>query len=314
MTKDRAPGVLVLNERAGSVVSSSVEEVTRKLRAGYERAGVSPPPIVVCRPDELEATLQKELAAGRQWIVVGGGDGSVATAASILRGSETALGVVPLGTFNLMGRDLRMPLDPEQAGFALATATPRMVDVAEVNGRLFLCVCILGFFPDVAMRRDLYRGYPWWRKTMAITQAMLRSYVDYPSLRLNLESDKESMKNLSFTTRFVAVSNNVYKEESGLIPHKADLAGGELAAYVSRHHSIPEVVRGSLSFVSGAIGSDPLLELQTCKHLRIESESRSRLRVAIDGEILKMEAPLEFKICPGALKVLQPEKERRSNG
>src|SRR5204863_2043415 len=87
-----------------------------------------------CEANELDAVIavvpgtgiadriKSEIAAGRggarlgfDAIVVGGGDGSVRAAASVLAGADLPLGILPLGTLNHFARDLGLPLDLETA-------------------------------------------------------------------------------------------------------------------------------------------------------------------------------------------------------
>jgi hypothetical protein len=70
------------------------------------------------------------------------------------------LGVLPFGTMNLLARDLGMPADPRAAVAALATAVPRRIDLAELNGRPFHTLSGLGFFSHMARAREEVRGHP----------------------------------------------------------------------------------------------------------------------------------------------------------
>ena len=70
------------------------------------------------------------------------------------------LGVLPFGTMNLLARDLGMPPDPHAAVAALATAVPRRIDLAEINGRPFHTLSGLGFFSQMARAREEVRGHP----------------------------------------------------------------------------------------------------------------------------------------------------------
>src|SRR5690606_15263768 len=79
----------------------------------------------------------RKSAAGRPEIdavIVGGGDGSQSLAASLLAGSGKALGVLPLGTMNLLARDLDMPFDLMEAVDALAASHVDSIDLGDLNG------------------------------------------------------------------------------------------------------------------------------------------------------------------------------------
>lgn len=84
--------------------------------------------ILVVPPSELEAALRKSADGSTDVLIVGGGDGTVRTAAEFLQGTHKALGVLPLGTFNLEARSLHVALDPFEAVAQLMDA-----DVIEIE-------------------------------------------------------------------------------------------------------------------------------------------------------------------------------------
>ena len=81
-------------------------------------------------------------------LVAAGGDGTVSAVADVLRGSGTALGVLPLGTLNHFAKDLRHPARSGGGGARSSRAGRRVaVDVGEVNGRGFINNASLGLYP-----------------------------------------------------------------------------------------------------------------------------------------------------------------------
>src|SRR6476469_701516 len=67
---------------------------------------------------------------GDALIVVGGGDGTISAAASALAGTETLLGILPLGTLNHFARDLGVPTEIDKAVELIASRMERRVDIA----------------------------------------------------------------------------------------------------------------------------------------------------------------------------------------
>src|SRR5438034_8696549 len=62
---------------------------------------------------------------GDKLLVVGGGDGTISAAASVLAGTDTMLGILPLGTLNHFARDLGLPTEIEGAVELIARRTER---------------------------------------------------------------------------------------------------------------------------------------------------------------------------------------------
>ena len=88
---------------------------------------------------------------GAETVVVCGGDGTVRAVAETLAGTSTALGVVPLGTGNLLAENLSIPVGLDAVPVALSSSTTTL-DVGVVNDETFLVMAGVGF--DAAMIRD----------------------------------------------------------------------------------------------------------------------------------------------------------------
>src|SRR5207245_2348151 len=90
---------------------------------------------------------------GDDLVVVGGGDGTISAAASALADSKTRLGILPLGTLNHFARDLGIPTDLDEAARLIAAGNERRVDVAEMNGRIFINNSAIGLYPLMVLDR-----------------------------------------------------------------------------------------------------------------------------------------------------------------
>ncbi len=133
------------NVAAGSLVDGGL--TPDALRSRLDAAGLTVVPEP--RPD---APLPERLAAaaelpGIDAVAVAGGDGTLACAAQALTGREVPLGILPLGTMNLLAKDLGLPLDLDAAIAVLATGPMRAIDAGEVNGHVFLINSVLGLPP-----------------------------------------------------------------------------------------------------------------------------------------------------------------------
>ena len=108
--------------------------------------------------------LAAEARAVGELVVAGGGDGTLSAVAAALVGTDTALGVLPMGTLNHFAKDLGIPLKLEKAVQTLFTGKIARVDVGEVNGRIFLNNSSIGFYPRIvqARKREQRRGRSKW--------------------------------------------------------------------------------------------------------------------------------------------------------
>src|SRR5688572_1156592 len=143
---------LILNERARSFGGGDSLKASEVIDA-FRSTPISVHPRIAPSA-QLGETLQAAIAEKPDLIVVGGGDGSVSTAADCLVGTNIMLGVLPLGTLNHFARDFGFPVGWREAVAALATGERRSVDVGEGNGRVCINNCSIGSYADAVRKRD----------------------------------------------------------------------------------------------------------------------------------------------------------------
>jgi YegS/Rv2252/BmrU family lipid kinase len=133
----------ILNPRAGVAATRAV----RALESHPSWRGIEV--MVTKARGDARAYAGEAAAAGFDIVLSIGGDGTANEVAWGLLGSETALGLVPMGSGNGLARTLGIPLDPTRAVETLAHAVRRKMDVGMVNGRPFLNVAGAGFDAQV---------------------------------------------------------------------------------------------------------------------------------------------------------------------
>lgn len=293
----------ILNRKAGTLIGTSPESFAEKLTGAFRNAGHEVT-VDIAAPDAIEDRLKEAAGKGYDAILIGGGDGTVNTAARVLMGSGTALGILPLGTMNRLAQDLNMAVDLDSAATQLAVSEPFDMDVAEVNGNIFLCNSFIGLPPVVSERRQSLRGRGMWERLQGYIRLPLDISRNVRRLSLLID-DKGQPRRVRALT--VVVSNNAYSDAPNLIPKRRALDEGKLGLYISRHRTVWQtaflLARASLGLWRG----DPQLEEQELTRLTIRSRNE-HLRVSNDGELLKLSTPLHYGITPKALTVLIPAK------
>src|SRR5581483_1596858 len=143
--------VLFFNPRSGD---------GRAARAGLaDRARERGVDVIVLRPgDDLAALVADAVARGADVLGAAGGDGSLAVVAAAAVAHGLPFVCIPAGTRNHFALDLGIDhRDPFGSLDAFDAGVERRIDVAEVNGRLFLNNVSLGIYGD-AVRQAAYRG------------------------------------------------------------------------------------------------------------------------------------------------------------
>ena len=294
--------LLILNDAAGSVNGDKDAVTADAVLEAFAKAGITVEPRVA-PPKRLCETLQAAVDERPDALFVGGGDGTVSAAAGCLVGTEVALGVLPLGTFNHFARDLGLPLPWHEALAALATAQPRSVDVGEVNGRIFINNCSLGSYPDAVRERDALRRTRGAAKGFAMLLATIKVFRRLRRMRLRIETPGET---LALRTPFMFVGNNAYSGHVFDHSLRPRLDDGRLWLYTTRARGRLSLLRLAWQSFIHRIDAADALESHSVTEATITSEIGRSIPIAADGELLDVQAPLRFRSRPKALRVLAP--------
>jgi diacylglycerol kinase family enzyme len=291
----------IINKRAGTLIGTDPEAFAERLRQSYAAAGHELT-LDVVDPGEICDRLDDAAKQNYDALLLGGGDGSINAAANRLSGSRTALGILPLGTMNRLARELDLSLGLDQITAELAHSEPVQIDVAEVNGHIFTCNSFIGLPPMITERRQSLRGAGFLRRMKGYLMLPLDISRNMRRLALFIDDQKGPRVVRALT---VVISNNAYSEEAHFLPRRRALNEGRLGLYISRHYTLLQTVwlliRASLGMWKG----DPRFERHQLHKLTIGSR-HSHLRVANDGELMRLETPLVYAIRPKALTVLVP--------
>ena len=82
-------------------------------------------------------------------VIAAGGDGTINEVIQGLAGSETALGVLPMGTVNVWAREMGISLESVKAREILVHGQTRRIDLGQINGRYFLLMVGIGFDGEI---------------------------------------------------------------------------------------------------------------------------------------------------------------------
>lgn len=291
---------VVINANAGSLIGGLTAQALEEQLAASRIDVVIEPDDGRALPDRIAAAM----ARGVDAVAVAGGDGTIACGAQMLAGTGTAFGILPLGTMNMLAKDIGIPIDLPAAIEALADGVERDIDVGEVNGHVFLCNSVLGFASRLGVRRERARGKVGLAVIWRMAVVAWRSARRYPSMKLELEIDGTRRR---LRTRSVAVVDNDYGEAPGKLFNRPRLDSGELVLYVTERMTPWRLVSLAFGFLIGRWRNLPGLTRIVATDFVIHSRHKA-LRVMNDGEGLLLAPPLHYRIRPKALKVIVPRE------
>jgi YegS/Rv2252/BmrU family lipid kinase len=239
---------------------------------------------------------------GDPLVVVGGGDGTIAAAASALVGTETVLGVLPLGTLNHFARDLGLPTDLKEAAKLIASGSEHRVDVAEMNGRVFINNSAIGLYPLMVIDRDQQRKQLGRSKKLAMIVASVRTLARFGHQRLTLTVNDEKER---VDTPLLFVGNNDYRIDLAAPGQRESLEDGELCVLVMRKKTRRGLIGASIRALLNRERDDDMERINGVERLRVGSR-RGTIAVSLDGEVVRAQPPLDYRIRKRALRVIAP--------
>ena len=245
---------------------------------------------------DLQQQAKGAARAGYERILVAGGDGSAHAAVNALRGTQTALGVIPLGHGNDLARALGVPLDPLAAVGSLLRAPVVSMDVARVGDVVYACVAGVGL--DAATNR---RANAWGGRLTGHTRYFLTALytlASYWAIRVELTSDTESF---SGEVMWVAIANTPNYGGGLPIAPQARLDDGVLDVCIIERISTPALLRLYPSILRGTHERSPHVRSFRARRVRLTAPDGADLYG--DGEFLG-KLPLEISAEPAALRVL----------
>jgi diacylglycerol kinase family enzyme len=265
---------LFVNPRSGGGKAARAGLIDLALERGIEV-------VVLSSGRDLTAMADEAVATGADAVGMAGGDGSMAVVAAAAMSRGVPFVCVPAGTRNHFALDLGVDRhDLAGALDAFTDGVERRIDVAEVNGRMFLNNVSLGIYGD-AVRRPEYRDakVPTLLET---AREVLGPSGKLPELRLVDDLGHEHTH-----PTVVLVSNNPYALGHPVTPGtRPTLAGGRLGIVVI------DAPKG---------GPHPPGRAWTAPSLDVKAAGP--VHAGIDGEAVALTSPLRFVILPAALRV-----------
>ena len=297
---------LVLLNRGGGGVG---DEAQKLVADALSAAGVDAA-IELLDGGAIAERAEAVVKSGAPLVIAAGGDGTQSAVAGALANSDTAMGILPLGTLNHLARDLGIPFELEQAAAIIAADNRRRIDIAELNGRRFINNSAIGLYPLMVLDRDSQQKRLGRSKRLAMMVASFRTLWRFHDERLRLRVNDSDAEMLD--TPLLFVGNNDYSVAFPAAGQRERIDDGRLCVMVMRKKGAFGLVAAMSRSLVGLTRPDDMVRLDDVTELRVDSR-KARMTVAIDGETCSFQTPLDYRILPGALTVIAPPSESTPN-
>jgi diacylglycerol kinase family enzyme len=254
---------------------------------------------VLAPGDDPAALARGAVAAGADAVGVAGGDGSLGLVAVVAVSSGVPFVCIPVGTRNHFAGDLGLDRARPLAALDAYAGRERRVDVGMVGRRMFVNNVSLGAYADVVAEPS-YRA-----EKLATARTVLLGPVR--GERALLQVDFQDPEGYAYTdVLMLLVANNSYELSGGAaLGVRARLDEGLLQVSALRARTGVALARLVARITAGKAATGVNWAQWTTTTLRVDAQI-PRLPAGIDGEAVELDTPLEFRILPGALRVLVP--------
>jgi YegS/Rv2252/BmrU family lipid kinase len=253
---------------------------------------------------------------GCDTVIACGGDGTVHEILQTMAGSETALGIIPLGTANALAADLGLPPNPVRAARKLLDSAPERISVGRVrfidqqgapDSRYFVVAAGVGadgyFFAHVDSRLKQRLGYAHY----LIEALRLWAIHTFPMYRATFTEAPDSKQHTADVSQVLAVRITNF---GGLVRHlvpDASIRKSTLHAVAFKTRSRIDYLRFMAAVWFRRHKYAAPVELVDCTRIECAAlpGASEPVYVEADGEFLGT-LPVTMEIVPNALTLLVP--------
>src|SRR5215467_12024903 len=265
--------VLIINPTSGISTIATIEGTPEAREAATLAAlhahGIETK-VVYTTPEDHGAHLAAQAAAEEAEIVIAaGGDGTVHEVASGLIGSQTALGIIPIGTMNNLAHSLSIPDTIEEACAVIATGEIISVDMGKINEGCFLEAAGIGLEAALFPAAEEVKS-PGLLSTLRGIIDGLRILLAYQPAKLRISIDEHRRRPYR-AIQITICNSRFYGLNFELVPD-AVMDDGLLDVVIYRNFSKLEYLRHAIAIVQGKPLYQPKVIHRRIKSLHITSD------------------------------------------
>lgn len=285
---------------------SDVEVFKGRLEIAAERAGWNPPRWFETLPDDPGVSMTEQaLAEGVDLVIAAGGDGTVRIVCSELARTGVAAGIVPLGTGNLLARNLGVPLHPGEAIETAFNGQDRAIDIVSLSGEGFedtTFMVMAGLGLDAAIMTgapDELKAKMGW---LAYVVSGLRQLFRFPATRVQISIDGGPF--VKRRARTVVIGNVGYLQAGIPLLPDAVIDDGKLDVVVVAPAKHSGWVRVAARLFTKRKRVDERLDRMIGREVVVRADKPTPMQ--LDGDPIGEGIELRAEVIPGVLLVRVP--------
>ncbi len=240
----------------------------------------------------------KAVAKGADYVIAVGGDGTVNEIGRALVGSETTLGIIPLGSGNGLARELNIPRNVKNALKTIAEQHIISIDYGIVNDHIFFCTCGVGFDAVVAERSAGQKN----RGTLMYFKNMLESFFSEKPKTYEIIYPGGHFTEKAFVVTCANASQ--YGYEAHIAPH-ADIQDGKINLAILQPLDIQDIPKTAAQLFARTLDNNKKMLSLVTNEVIIKREKEGVMH--IDGDPVYTGKEIRVNTIPLGIKVLVPK-------
>jgi len=285
---------VIINPISGGARPATARSRAQIALEAIERHGDAAEVFITERPGHARQLAKAAATRGVRLVLAWGGDGTVNEVATALAFDDVPIGIVPAGSGNGLATELGIDRRPERAIAAALGAEPRLIDLGELGGRLFVNIAGIGINSYVAAQfneaANVRRGFLSYAR---ITGRALMSYV--PAVYRITSPDGR----VDTRAVLVGIANGAQYGNNARIAPDARIDDGLLDLVLVEEASRLRTLRHVPKLFSGQAARVPGYSTRRIQRATIEAASPMTFHV--DGEPVLGGTTLDVRVHPGAL-------------
>ena len=248
-------------------------------------------------PGDAEAQSERAVDQGYTTLVAAGGDGTINEVVNGIGSAPVALGILPMGTVNVLAMELGIPFNLVAAWKVIRGGKIRLIDQASANGHLFIQMAGIGLDAQIVERNSRQIKQVLGPLSYLLTATQVAAEKP-PKLRVICDGRPTAEGS------FVLVGNGRFYGGPFSLFKEADMQDGLLDVCVFKHMNYLALIRYFRGALFGSLTKFTDVNYFKARHLRVEANRHVPLEA--DGELVG-HAPVEFSVRRRKLRVLVPE-------
>ena len=261
--------------------------------------------------EDIQTTLDQVNSDNADLLIAAGGDGTVSLLSNKVINTKKTLGVLPLGTGNLLAQELKIPLNLEKALNLITADNPNtsLMDTIKLDDRCCLLNVSAGLSPKVMKSTQSKE-----KQQFGLFAYIVNFFQQFLGLKRHRFFVEYDSQNMSFIATEVLITNGGSAGiETLKLSDNIKINDGQLDLFIIRAKNIVDVLNLVISLFSKKKRKNSVMKhIKFSDYCRIETQTP--LPVQADGDTIG-ETPIEIKVLHESLRVIIGEnfEEQKTN-